>query len=87
RELREKLKFLKKKLGKVLTTDGVKQAYIQAIISRGDEEIGKLILEVLGKYGVFSLKLLRREMEKIGLDINEYARWGSPEKPWKKIKL
>jgi len=26
-------------------------------------------------------------MEKIGLDINEYARWGSPEKPWKKIKL
>lgn len=87
RELREKLNFLKKELGSVLTTDGVKQAYIQAIISRGDEEIGKLILEVLNKYGVFSVNLLKREIEKIGLDINEYAKWGSSEKPWKRIKL
>lgn len=85
--LREKLRFLRRELKGILATDGLRQAYLQAVISRGDERIGRLILESAKKYGRLTLTILRREAERMKLNLDEYARKGSEEKPWRRVKL
>lgn len=87
KELREKLRLLKRELGGALTTDGIRQAYLQAVIGRGDERVGKLILEAAKGYGRPTISILRKEAKKLGINLDEYARKGSEEKPWKRIKL
>ncbi|MCD6312439.1 MAG: radical SAM protein [Thaumarchaeota archaeon] len=85
--LREKLRFLRRELKGILATDGLRQAYLQAVISRGDEKIGRLILESAKKYESLTLTALRREAERMKMNLDEYARKGSEEKPWRRIKL
>jgi len=87
KELREKLKLLKKELGGILTTDGIRQAYLQAVIGRGDERIGELILRVVKSHKKPTIPILRREAEKAGIKLDEYASMGSLEKPWRKVML
>lgn len=85
--LKRKLKFLRGELGGMLSTDGIRQAYLQALISRGDEIIGRIILETIGNYEEPTLAAMKRVAEKMGISLDDYARSGSPEKPWRKIKL
>jgi len=85
--LRRKLKLLKKELGGMLNTDGIRQAYLQAIIARGDERIGDLVLHVVRKYAEPTLAAIKREAERMGISIDNYAKRGSEEKPWKRIRL
>jgi radical SAM superfamily enzyme YgiQ (UPF0313 family) len=87
RILRRKLKFLKRELGRILNTDGIRQAYLQAIVARGDEGIGKLILETAKEYGRATLAVMKRKAEKMGINLDDYARRGSEERPWRRIRL
>ncbi|MEM1977183.1 MAG: hypothetical protein QXX29_04720, partial [Nitrososphaerota archaeon] len=87
RSLRRKLKFLKRELGGMLSTDGIRQAYLQALIARGDERIGKLLVEAVKEYGEPTLAAIRRKAEKMGISLDDYARKGSEEKPWRRIGL
>lgn len=87
RSLRRKLKFLKRELGGMLTTDGIRQAYLQALIARGDERIGELLVEAVKEYGEPTLAAMRRKAEKMGISLDDYARKGSAERPWRRIKL
>ena len=87
KSLKEKLKFLRRELGGILATNGLRQAYLQAAISRGDEKIGSLILECAKRYGRLTLTALRREARRMKMNLDEYARRGSEEKPWRRIKL
>ena len=85
--LKEKLKFLRRELGGILSTDGIRQAYLQALIARGDGKIGKLILEIVKKHAKPMPTAMRREAEKMGINLDDYARSGSEERPWRNIKL
>jgi radical SAM superfamily enzyme YgiQ (UPF0313 family) len=87
RILRRKLKFLRRELGRMLSTDGIRQAYLQAIIARGDERIGELILETVREYEAPTLAAMRRKAEKMGINLDYYARRGSEERPWRRIRL
>ena len=87
RELRRKLRFLRRMLGGILTTDGIRQAYLQAIIGRGDEVIGRLIMEAAKQSDKPSISLLKRKAKQLGINLDEYAKHGSEEKPWKRITL
>jgi radical SAM superfamily enzyme YgiQ (UPF0313 family) len=85
--LRRKLKFLRRELGGMLSTDGIRQAHLQAIIARGDERIGELILETVREYGKPTLAVMRRKAERMRINLDDYARRGSEERPWRRIRL
>ena len=87
RILRRKLKFLRRELGRILSTDGIRQAYLQAIIARGDERIGELILETVREYRKPTLAAIRRKAKKMGINLDDYAKRGSEERPWRRIRL
>ncbi len=87
RELRRKLRFLRRMLGGMLTTDGIRQAYLQAMIGRGDEAIGRLIMEAAKQGDKPYMSLLKRKARQLGINLDEYAKQGSEEKPWKRIQL
>ena len=71
----------------MLTTDGIRQAYLQAIIGRGDEVIGRLIMEAAKQSDKPRISLLKRRAGQLGINLDEYAKHGSEEKPWKRITL
>lgn len=85
KELKEKLHYLKKELGGALSTDGIRQAFLQAIITRGDEEIGKLVVETVRPGEPPTIAHIRRKAERLGINLKEYAKYGSETKPWKKL--
>ena len=57
------------------------------MIGRGDERIGELILKAARMHEKPTIPLLRREAKKMGINLDEYAKKGSDETPWKKISL
>jgi radical SAM superfamily enzyme YgiQ (UPF0313 family) len=85
--LRKKLKLLRGELGGVLSTDGIRQAYLQAIIARGDERIGELVLGVVREHGEPTLAAIKRKAKKMGINLDDYARRGAEERPWKRIRF
>ncbi len=87
KELKASLRYLRKELGGILTTDGIRQAFLQAMIARGDEKIGRLILETAKLGEKPSLSLLKKKARELGIDLAQYARYGSENEPWKSLKL
>ncbi|MEM2819207.1 MAG: radical SAM protein [Nitrososphaerota archaeon] len=86
KELKERLRFLKKELKDALSTDGIRQAFLQSIIARGDEEIGKLVVECVKSGEPPTITQLKRNAERLGIDLKEYAKHGSEAKPWKRLR-
>lgn len=86
KNLRAKLQFLRKELGPMLVTDGIKQAILQSIIARGDEYVGRLIQEIVKLSDGLSLSLLKRKAGEMGIDLKGYLKHGSQEKPWKTLR-
>ncbi|WP_051173341.1 DUF2344 domain-containing protein [Thermodesulfobacterium hveragerdense] len=95
-ETYEKIKFLKRKLGKNLRYHHPEQSFLEGVIARGDRTIG-LVIERAYQKGArfdswkdfFNLSLWVEAAKEFGVDLNTYLRERSLEEilPWEHIDL
>lgn len=86
--LKRKIDFLKSKLGGIaeVRSHDPRWSHIQTILSRGDREIGKILM-LWAKYGG-GLGGWRKAVRNLNIDIRKYLVPSSTTSmPWKKIKL
>ncbi|HAA83177.1 MAG: Radical SAM domain protein [Thermodesulfobacterium sp. 37_54] len=95
-ETYEKIKFLKRRLGKNLRYHHPEQSFLEGVIARGDRTIG-LVIERAYQKGArfdswkdfFNLSLWIEAAKEVGVDLNTYLRERSLEEnlPWEHIDL
>ena len=95
-ETYEKIRFLKKHLGKALRYHQPEQSFLEGVIARGDRALSSLIEKVYAKGArldswkeFFNFKIWKEASYELGFDLNSYLRVRKPEEvlPWEHINL
>ncbi len=85
--LRKKMEFLKRNVKAEIEFEDLKSSVIQAIIARGDEKLGDILLKAY-RYGK-TFSAIKKAFKEFKIDFNEYLRERSLEEelPWEKIDI